>query len=204
MMKTTAAVLSFFLCAACLAGCAGEEPAASGSSSSASVSGSELVREAEGAREAIEDELNEKAISSEDLADTQAAEAVEAAEAMKDEFLADFTGAMDIAGSWEDEVSQRAGMDAVRNDDGSYDIKVHWGSSAFETAIWEIHGTYDEVSGMLSYEDGRFYMWSVDEDGSETISDEQTTSGSFMKEGEKLRWEDSRNSDSGLFVKVSD
>lgn len=128
--------------------------------------------------------------------------AVSEAEEQIDGFLDEISGEMDLSGSWEDEVSQRAGMDVTKNEDGSYDILVHWGSSAFETAIWEIHGTYDPVSGMLSYDDGKFYVRSVDKDENETVSDEETTEGAFMKEGEKLRWQDSRNTEDGLFVKM--
>ena len=109
---------------------------------------------------------------------------------------------MDLAGSWEDEISMRAGMDCVRNDDGSYDIVVHWGGSAWETAIWEIHGTYDEASGMLFYKDGKYSIHTFDDKNQETISGEKTTSGAFLKEGDKLRWQDSENSGEGLFVKV--
>ena len=102
----------------------------------------------------------------------------------------------------ESEVSQRASMYAVKNEDGSYDIFVHWGGGAKETAIWEIHGTYDETSGMLSYEDGAYSIHTWDEDNTETVHDEETTKGAFMKEGDKLRWQDSKNSEDGLFVKV--
>ena len=116
--------------------------------------------------------------------------------------LQDYVGEMDLAGSWDDEVSQRASMDVTRNDDGSYDILVHWGSGATETSFWQIHGTYDETSGMLSYEDGAYSVHIWDENDNETVTDEKTTKGAFMKEGEKLRWSDSLNSDDGLFVKV--
>ena len=102
----------------------------------------------------------------------------------------------------QDFVSQRASMYAVKNEDGSYDIFVHWGGGAKETAIWEIHGTYDETSGMLSYEDGAYSIHTWDEDNTETVHDEETTKGAFMKEGDKLRWQDSKNSEDGLFVKV--
>jgi len=129
-------------------------------------------------------------------------EALQEADQVQNEVLADFVGEMDLEGSWEDEVSQRAGMDVTKNEDGSYDILVHWGSSATETAIWEIHGTYDEVSGMLSYEDGAFSVHTFDANNNETVSGEETTSGVFMKEGDKLRWSDSKNSDDALFVKM--
>lgn len=106
-----------------------------------------------------------------------------------------------LSGSWQDEVSQRASMDVTKNSDGSYDIMVHWGASAWESAIWEIHGTYDEASGTLSYQDGKYYVHAVDENDQETIYGEETTTGAFIREDGKLRWKDSKNSEEGLFVK---
>ena len=110
----------------------------------------------------------------------------------------------DLTGSWQDEVSQRATMDATKKDDGSYDIVVSWGSSASEKSTWEIHGTFDEATGVLSYEDGAYSVHTWDDNDQETISGEETTKGSFIKEGDKLRWKDSKNSDDGLFVKDSE
>ena len=116
--------------------------------------------------------------------------------------LQEFTGEMDLTGSWDDEVSQRASMEVARNDDGSYEIRVHWGSSARETAVWEIHGTYDEAAGMLSYEDGEFTIHTWEDQNKETISGKEITKGAFMKEGSKLRWSDSQNSEDCVFVKA--
>ncbi len=121
---------------------------------------------------------------------------------MEEDFLNKVTGEMDLSGSWDDEVSQRASMDVTRNEDGSYNILVHWGGSATETAIWEIHGVYDETSGMLTYDDGAYSIHTITDDNQETVSDQETTKGSFMKEGDKLRWSDSKNSEDGIFVKV--
>ena len=134
--------------------------------------------------------------------DRKGEEVAQQADQAQNEALADFIGPMDLAGSWEDEISQRAGMDVTQNEDGSYDIVVHWGGSATETALWQIHGTYDETSGMLTYEDGAYSIHTWDDKQNETISGEETTSGTFMKEGDKLRWSDSKNSDDGLFVKM--
>ncbi len=117
------------------------------------------------------------------------------------EALDDYTGDFDLTGSWMDEVSKRASMDVTRNSDGSYDILVSWGASATEAAIWQIHGQYDEKSGMLSYTDGKYAIHTFDEDGKETLSEETTTEGSFLKEDGKLRWKDSKNADDGLFVR---
>ena len=135
-------------------------------------------------------------------AEAQADAASEEVEKEGAEYIKQFIGEMDLAGSWEDEVSQRAGMDVEQNEDGTYYIRVHWGGSATETAIWEIRGHYDEVSGMLAYYEGLYSVHTFDENNNETITDEDTTEGAFMKEGDKLRWKDSKNSEDGLFVKV--
>ena len=104
--------------------------------------------------------------------------------------------AEDLSGSWQDEISQRASMDVTRNGDGSYTLLVHWGSSATEAFIWEITGAFDE-SGTLAYEDGQYGVYTFDESGSETVSDEETTRGSFTLEDGKLRWQDSRATENG-------
>ena len=52
---------------------------------------------------------------------------------------ADENVAYAFAGSWQDEVSQRASMD-VTQDGRHVEILVHWGGSATEAASWEISG----------------------------------------------------------------
>ncbi len=146
----------------------------------------------------------EEAVKAAEEAEAEALKQVEEVDKQKEEFLKDFTGEMDLAGSWQDEVSQRATMDAEKNEDGSYHIVIHWAGSATEAAVWEINGTYDETSGMLAYEDGSYTIHTWDDQDNETVSEAETTEGSLMKEGEKLRWSDSKNENDGLFVKVSE
>ncbi len=153
--------------------------------------------------EPTQEEAQQAAQAAVQEADEAGEAAVEDADAIKDEIINEVSGAMDLSGSWEDEISQRAHMDVTKNADGSYNIVVSWGSGASETSIWQIHGTYDEASGMLSYSNGAYSIHTWDEDGVETVSGEETTKGAFMKEGDKLRWQDSKNSDTGLFSKVS-
>ncbi len=129
---------------------------------------------------------------------------VEEADAKTEEFLADYTGEMDLTGSWQDEVSQRATMDVEKAETGTYHILIHWASGAKEASTWEISGTYDETAGMLSYENGNYTVHTWDENDNETISEEEVTKGALMKEGDKLRWSDSKNEEDGLFVKVSE
>ena len=154
--------------------------------------------------EQTEDQEDQAQALAEEAQETveQAESEVQAVEdSIQNEILSDFTGKMDLAGSWQDEVSKRATMDVTANEDGSYDIVINWGGSATEKAVWQIHGTYDEVSGMLSYEDGQYSIHTWDENNNETVSEEAVTKGVLMKEGEKLRWQDSKNSEDGVFVK---
>lgn len=141
----------------------------------------------------------------EDAANTveTAKEAVSEAVDKQEELLKDFTGEMDLTGSWQDEVSQRATMEIEKAETGTYHIMIHWSSGAKEASTWEISGTYDEKSGMLSYQDGEYCVHTWDDQDKETISGEEITQGALLKEGDKLRWQDSKNSTDAVFVKIS-
>ena len=116
---------------------------------------------------------------------------------------ADENVAYAFAGSWQDEVSQRASMD-VTQDGRHVEILVHWGGSATEAASWEISGEYDPETGALTYKDARYTVTEWDEDGNDTIIEEKTADGAFTWEDDKLRWTDSLNESEGLFVKLDD
>jgi len=118
-----------------------------------------------------------------------------------DELLQGFTSGEDLAGSWEDEIGGHAVMDAIKQEDGSYKILISWHDASGETAIWEIHGSFDPASGMLAYEDGAYSLHTWDENDNETVSHETTTQGVLMKEGDKLRWQDTALDADALFVK---
>ena len=76
----------------------------------------EAVQEAAGETEAAETEAAQEANE-----ETEAVqEVIEQTEA--DSVLEDFTGDMDLSGSWDDEVSKRASMDVTKNEDGSYTL----------------------------------------------------------------------------------
>lgn len=121
---------------------------------------------------------------------------------MEEDFLNKVTGEMDLEGSWEDETSHRAMMDISMNEDGSCTAMIYWGGSAFETAVWEITGTYDPEMGSLTYDSARHYVHVVREDGSEEEADETTTDGSLSKAGDSLLWQDSANDyEEHFFVK---
>lgn len=114
-----------------------------------------------------------------------------------------------LNGNWQDEISQRAGLDVVMYTNGSYDMTVFWGNSAFETAVWEIHG-YFQDGAVLPYDNGHYTIRTYDENGNETITQEATTQGSFTLEQDgKLRWNDSQVEKNGytegcLFVQMGE
>ena len=116
--------------------------------------------------------------------------------------LAEYTGNLDIAGSWQDEVSKRATMEVQEMDDGTCLVSISWGGSATESAEWVINGKYDPVSGMLSYTDGAYAIYTWDAQGNGSVSDEEVTKGALMMEGEKLRWQDSKLEKDAVFVKL--
>ena len=96
----------------------------------------------------------------------------------------------------------RATMDIEKAETGTYHILIHWGAGAKEASTWEISGTYDETAGMLTYDNGEYCVHTWDDEDKETISGEEITSGALMKEGDKLRWQDSKNSTDAVFVRV--
>ncbi len=115
------------------------------------------------------------------------------AQTMEEDFLDQFAGEMDLAGSWLDETSQRAVMDITMNEDGSCTAVIHWGASVYESAVWEITGTYDPAMGSLNYDSARHYLHVAKEDGTDEELDETTTDGSLSKSGDRLLWKDSAN-----------
>ena len=153
-------------------------------------------------KEPVEQDLSEEEKSSiVASAEDQQQAILDEATKKEAELMDTFTGDMDLEGEWQDEVSQRATMDVTVDEDGTVHMVVHWGSSATETAIWEISGKWNADAGMLSYDNGKYYVLTLDDSGKEKTSDKKTTKGAFNKEGEKLRWQDSLNEEDALFVK---
>ena len=197
LIMTMAAMMAFSVTA-----CGNKQNTDSGQQVQIPEEVAEQTEEQEDQAQTFAEEAQESAEEAQETVEQAESEVQAVEDSIQNEVLADFTGKMDLAGSWQDEVSKRATMDVTANEDGSYDIVINWGGSATEKAVWQIHGTYDEVSGMLSYEDGRYSIHTWDENDNETVSDEEVTKGAFMKEGENLRWQDSKNSEDGVFVKM--
>ncbi len=70
------------------------------------------------------------------------------------------------AGEYQDETSERAMMTITHEgEEDHYQVEISWGSSAFETTIWEFDGNFDPEGGMISYDNCAKYELKLDEDG---------------------------------------
>lgn len=107
-------------------------------------------------------------------------------------------------GDWGDEISQRAGM-YVTCDYGQFTFVITWGNSASSTSEWILCGEYDNDTGYIIYEDGKYSIWETDSEGSEPVEYVQYTNGTgqFRIEDGYLYWDDFRNhaGDECRFVK---
>ena len=112
------------------------------------------------------------------------------------------------AGEYQDETSQRAMMTITpEGEEGHYSVLISWGSSAFETTIWEFDGDFDYDSGMLTYENCCKYELTVNEDG-EQKEDEiyQDGKGALLYYEDGFHW-DNKGDDDGkdcYFKKIDD
>ncbi|MBQ2626244.1 MAG: hypothetical protein IJG17_00545 [Eubacterium sp.] len=116
-----------------------------------------------------------------------------------------------LAGEWEDSYSRRAGMniEPVEEDstNASYRVTIHWGSSAFETAMWTFTGTYMPVTDSLVYSDCKYAIITMQENGDEQedVRYEDGT-GTLQIEDDHILWiDDQENAGEGCtFEKIAD
>lgn len=100
----------------------------------------------------------------------------------------------EFCGQWFDVVSQRCGMEIVCENDAYYDIRIDWGSSAWDNTHWEFWGEYDAEKDAIVYEDGIRYEETYPRDGGEVQRTEVYHDGTgyfYLKDG-KLYWNDEK------------
>ena len=110
-----------------------------------------------------------------------------------------------LAGSWQDETSQRASLDITANDD-SASFLVHWSSSASEFSQWEMTVTLSE-DGLLYYSDCTESAVTTAEDGTENTEILSTDGSGYFSlntEDGKLYWDGAADEScrSCVFVKL--
>ncbi|MBO2516524.1 MAG: hypothetical protein CW338_04490 [Clostridiales bacterium] len=77
---------------------------------------------------------------------------------------------LNIAGPYQDRISERAMMDIEPGAGNTACIVISWGNGAYETWIWTMSGVYDAENGLIPYEDGVLEIHSWDENDSETVT----------------------------------
>ena len=128
----------------------------------------------------------------------------EGGKAPGDEYIEQFTGAIDMIGPWESEEDENLTMIvSAGEEENSYEIVIYESIDASSAYQWTIHGEYDAEMGTLAYEEAEYCKTGVKKDGTPYTEDEKSTSGTFAKEGEtKLRWHDSEKDADVVFVKA--
>lgn len=75
-------------------------------------------------------------------------------------------------------------------------ITVHWGSSAFETAIWELRGRFDTDTLTVNYTNGvhsnHIYDPETDKETLETVYEDGTGTFTFHEDPLSLTWADNK------------
>lgn len=86
-------------------------------------------------------------------------------------------------------------------DDGSADVVIDWGSSASETAHWEMLVKFDPKANMFSYKDGLHTVRTYDTAGNyEEKEVYKNGSGSFTVDGFDLIWHSDKDDQGGDVV----
>ncbi|MBQ3282109.1 MAG: hypothetical protein IJH41_06870 [Eubacterium sp.] len=114
----------------------------------------------------------------------------------------------DPVGEYQDETSKRAVMTITpEGEEGHYSVIISWGSSAFETTIWEFDGDFDYESGMLSYENCCKYELVLDEnDKQQEEKKYEGGKGALMYFEGGFHWDNEKDGDGKdcYFIKIDD
>lgn len=145
------------------------------------------------------DVLLPRGMKIEPTADATRAETAQAIRAIGNIFVEAPLSYEELAGSYDDSVSQRAGLLAEAAEDG-LGITVYWGNSASEAVKWTMKASYAE-DGTLAYTDCKKSVLKMNEDGHETedVVYENGT-GYFSTFGGVLYWNGAADEECTLCV----
>ncbi|MBR0161054.1 MAG: hypothetical protein IJQ02_07235 [Oscillospiraceae bacterium] len=97
-----------------------------------------------------------------------------------------------FVGNWADKIGGRCSIEISRKEGSEdYSIYIHWGSSAFETSVWNMTA-HPAGSNVLRYEDCRHAILTYDQNGNETETLQyENGSGAFeLTSTNELLWHD--------------
>lgn len=103
-------------------------------------------------------------------------------------------------GRWADNIAGRCQVNITYEGDGNAYIDVSWGSSAWETARWQMTASINQ-NGTLTYNDGHYWVENYSDGTNYTISDENYNgSGSFYKQDGTLHWYDAQTGSDTVLI----
>lgn len=104
----------------------------------------------------------------------------------------DTTQADPMTGIWTEQIAGRGVIEITpAAEAGQYQVHINWGSSAFETAVWDMTAVLSG-DGSLTYDSGRHVIVTFSEDGaeSEEVQYEDGTGTFSLNDEGQLVWQD--------------
>lgn len=98
--------------------------------------------------------------------------------------------AVDFSGTYTEPMAGRCVITIVSTSDNNYKVTVHWSSSAFESANWEMNATYYDSTTLLEYTDAKYFVRTYNDENNYT-DDVQYENGAgefWFEEDGKLGW----------------
>ena len=102
----------------------------------------------------------------------------------------------DFSGTYTEPMSGRCVIEIVSTGENEYSVNVKWGSSAAESANWEMDATYYESTTLLEYTGAKYYVrtYSDEENFTDEVMYEDGAGEFWFDEDGMLGWR-SANSD---------
>ena len=104
--------------------------------------------------------------------------------------------APDYSGTYTEPVAGRCTIEIEALGENNYKVNVHWSSSAFESANWEINATYYDSTGLLEYTGAKYFVrtYADEENFTDDVKYEDGAGEFWFEENGTLGWR-SANSD---------
>lgn len=99
----------------------------------------------------------------------------------------------DMAGTWAEKIAGRGNIEIVKaEEEGKYDVKIHWSASAYQMAYWEMTAEATGKGAELRYENGKHSLLTWQSEDNMTEEEIYTNgSGTFdLLSTYELVWDD--------------
>ena len=108
-----------------------------------------------------------------------------------------------LLGNWAEKIAGRGTIAISKNAEGQYEVQVNWASSASEMNVWTMTAR-PAASNMLRYENCRYIILTLSEDGPETeeLQYENGTGLLTLLSTNELQWQDNTGhaADDAVFI----